>query len=68
MAKLSYCMYLWHPIVIRFFYFSTTQLMHWSVLHICEHYFAVLLVSAVLGGVTHVCLELPLIALERLFL
>ena len=67
-AKLSFFMYLWHPIVIRYFYNSLTELWHWSELQSSAYYLAFLGFTLVLSAVSHVVVELPLMTLERLLL
>lgn len=65
LAKLSYCAYLVHPIIMRVFYFNRRQLFFWSVWEYTSYFVANLFISYAVAAVVYCAVECPFASLEK---
>jgi len=68
LAKLTYTVYLLHPIVIFVINFSTTTTFHYSAVYGGVRYAAHILIAYLLAVLFHVGIERPTANLERVFI
>ncbi|XP_033118039.1 nose resistant to fluoxetine protein 6-like [Anneissia japonica] len=68
LARISYCAYLLHPIIMFVFYFSLSTTVYFSDLLMVYFFLGNLVISYAAAFVLSVCAEAPFMALEKLLL
>jgi len=68
LARITYTVYLVHPIIIFIINFSTTTTFHYSAVYGAVRYSAHLIMAYLVGLVLHLAVEKPTANLERVFL
>jgi peptidoglycan/LPS O-acetylase OafA/YrhL len=68
LARLTYTVYLVHPIVIFVINYSTTTTFHYSAIYGGVRYSSHLVIAYLVGLLFHLCIEKPTANLERMFL
>ncbi|CAD8208487.1 unnamed protein product [Paramecium octaurelia] len=65
-ARISFCMYLTHFIVILFMTFSTTQLVYYQQSHILYFTLTDIVYTIIIGGLLSLAIEVPCMNLEKI--
>ncbi|CAD8107262.1 unnamed protein product [Paramecium primaurelia] len=65
-ARISFCMYLTHFIVILFMTFSSTQLVYYQYSHILFFTLTDIVYTIVIGGILSLAIEVPCMNLEKI--
>lgn len=68
LGKLTYGVYLVHPIVIRAYYYQKVQLFHFDVFEQTMYFIAITVMSYALAMVLHIMVELPFASLTKLII
>jgi len=66
LGKLTYGVYLVHPIVIRAYYYQKVQLFHFNVFEQIMVFIAVTILSYTVATILHIVVELPFANLTKL--
>ncbi|CAD8115428.1 unnamed protein product [Paramecium sonneborni] len=65
-ARISFCMYLTHFIVILFMTFSSTQLVYYQYSHILFFTLTDIVYTIIIGGIISLAIEVPCMNLEKI--